>query len=109
MEKEEIFLKRYSNYWFPPMDVYETEDEFIVKIEIPGMRKEEFRITFNDGILTIQGERNDDSEALRYMVMEINYGEFERRIRFKEPINQKGIKAFYKNGFLKVVLPKRKR
>ncbi|MCR4404909.1 MAG: Hsp20/alpha crystallin family protein [Candidatus Acetothermia bacterium] len=95
--------------WLPPTDVYETEEEFIVRMELPGMEREEIRISFMEGILTIRGERRNELEAsrVRYHQMEIRHGLFQRAICFPGPIAKDKIKAQYRQGLLKVVLPKR--
>lgn len=95
--------------WLPSTDVYETEGEFIVRLELPGMERDEIKITFMEGVLTIRGERRNELEAsrVRYHQMEIRYGPFQRAICFPVPIAKEKIKAQYRQGLLKVVLPKR--
>ncbi len=94
--------------WLPPLDVYETEKEFIVKLEIPGVKKEDINIGFSENLLTISGRRCDEAlgEEIRYVQMEIAYGEFQRRVVFNTPVDPNAIKAKYSEGFLKVVVPK---
>ena len=94
--------------WLPPLDVYEADKAFIVKLEIPGVQKQDIKIGFSDNVLTISGTRCDEtlSGEIKYVQMEIAYGEFQRRIAFNTPIDPNAIKAHYDDGFLKVVLPK---
>jgi HSP20 family protein len=94
--------------WRPPTDVYETETNFIVILEIPGLRGDEIRIQFSENLLTIWGERRGDELApgTQYIQMEINYGRFRGEISFYKPVNAAGLQARYTEGFLKVVLPK---
>jgi len=94
--------------WLPPLDVYETDNEFIVKLEIPGVKKQDIQIGFSENVLTISGTRCDETLGIeiKYVQMEIAYGEFQRRIAFHTPIDQNAIKAQYSDGFLKVVVPK---
>lgn len=95
--------------WLPPTDVYETEEEFVVLMELPGMEREEIKISFSEGVLTIRGERRDETRGSRvhYHQMEISYGPFQREIHFPVPLIKEEIKAQYRQGLLKVVLPKR--
>jgi len=94
--------------WLPPLDVYETDSEFIVKLEIPGVQRQDIQIGFSENALTISGTRCDETMGgeMKYVQMEIAYGEFQRRVVFNTPIDQKAITAKYSEGFLKVVLPK---
>lgn len=94
--------------WLPPLDIYETDREFIVKLEIPGVRKQDIKIGFSENVLTISGTRCDETmgSEMKYVQMEIAYGEFQRRVVFNTPIDQNAITAKYSEGFLKVVLPK---
>jgi HSP20 family protein len=95
--------------WLPPTDVYETEEEFIVLMELPGMEREEIKISFTEGVLTIRGERREEARGscIHYHQMEIRYGPFQREIYFPVPLRPEEIKAQYRQGLLKVVLPKR--
>jgi len=92
--------------WRPPTDVYETEDKLIVRVEIPGMREDDFTIELNGRILSIRGVRQDLSERRAYHQMEIRFGEFiiEIELPFHIEVNQ--VEAVYNNGFLRVILPK---
>ncbi|MBI1743048.1 Hsp20/alpha crystallin family protein [Candidatus Acetothermia bacterium] len=96
--------------WQPPTDVYETETEFIVHMEIPGMKREEIQIHFAQPSLAIWGERRSEEPCsnakMQYIQMEVNYGRFRREITFFKPVKPEGLQARYANGFLKVVLPK---
>lgn len=94
--------------WIPPMDVYETPSEYVVRLEAPGMRKRDLRLGFRDNTLTITGKRNTDAAEtkMKFLRMEIEYGEFRREVHFSEKIKRKAVQAHYQEGFLKVVLPK---
>jgi len=95
--------------WLPPTDVYETEEEFVVLMDLPGTEREEIKISFTEGVLTIRGERQEKARGphVRYHQMEISYGPFQREIHFPVPLRAEEIKAQYRQGLLKVVLPKR--
>lgn len=96
------------NAWSPPTDVYETETDFVVQMEIAGVQEGAFRTTFENSVLTVRGVRADEAKAgrKRFRLMEINRGYFERCVVFKERIDAGAIRASYKDGFLRIVLPK---
>ncbi len=98
-----------SERWAPSMDVFETEREYVVKLEVPGVRKQDLKVGFRDNTLTVAGERREDDPGAKvsFLRMEIGYGEFRREIRFHHTVDREGVKAHYNEGFLKVVLPKR--
>lgn len=92
----------------PPMDVCETQAAYVVRIEVPGIDKEDLKLGFRDNTLTVRGERrrDDPSANLSFLRMEIEYGEFHREIEFSKPVDRSAVRAHYQDGFLKVVLPK---
>lgn len=94
--------------WRPPLEIYETGKNIIIKMEIPGMQPKDFSIYFQDNILTIHGRRQDiyKSQGVNYYCMEINYGVFERKIMFNQPVNKNKLSTNYKDGFLEVVVNK---
>lgn len=100
------YSMRRRRIWRPPTDVYETDEEFVVKVEIAGMQQEDFQISFNDQVLTIAGQRRDPVGKLVYQNMEINYGDFRTDVRISWPLEQSEIGATYEQGFLFVKLPK---
>ncbi len=94
--------------WRPPADIYETEDAFVVVMDIAGVEPDGFSITFDDGLLTIGGERRDQASGRReYHAMEVRVGPFERRFRFPEEVDPASLKATYDLGFLEIRLAKR--
>ncbi len=94
--------------WAPPTDVYETPDEYVVKMAISGIRSDDISVEFSDGILTISGKRIDNSnhEKTRFYQVEIRYGYFERMIALPKTVDENNIRAAYKDGFLLVTIPK---
>lgn len=92
--------------WSPPTDVYETEENYIVRVEIAGMREEDFEIIAEDNYLWVGGSRPDIPERRAYHQMEIRFGKFETIIGLPGPIDLENAKAVYENGFLTVNLPK---
>jgi len=97
-----------SQHWCPPTDIYETEDAVIIRVEIAGMHDEEFTISLDDEILTIQGVRPDRPEQRAYHQMEIRFGEFKSQVTLHWVIDTTLIDADYQDGFLRLVLPKAK-
>jgi len=96
--------------WRPPTDVFETEKEVIVLLEIAGMEQKDFSITLSDEILTVKGERNEKAEPSKigYRNKEINFGMFERNIYLPENLDPDDISAAYKEGFLEIIIKKKK-
>jgi HSP20 family molecular chaperone IbpA len=95
--------------WRPPTDVYETDDNIVVKLEIAGMSEEDLAITFSEGSLVVSGVRVDPAAKLGYHQMEISYGEFHTEVFIPLPVDVNCIEATYQNGFLHVTLPKHNR
>jgi HSP20 family protein len=95
-----------SSLWSPPTDVYETDTEYIVRIEVAGMRDSDFEITFSNGMLLVRGVRADTPERRGYHQMEIHFGKFSSSIGVPEPIDLDSSAAEYKDGFLIIKLPK---
>lgn len=94
--------------WSPPMDVFETDDFYLVRLEIAGMNKDDFEIIFQDHVLYIKGVRRESDVPHRlYHQMQIRYGGFLSVVRFGDDIDVDGIDAEYQAGFLTVRLPKR--
>lgn len=95
-----------SSVWTPPTDLYETEDGFVVKVEIAGMREEDFEVAIENNFLMISGNRSDLNERRAYHQMEIRSGKFEIAIKMPAPINVEKAIAEYKDGFLMINLPR---
>lgn len=95
-------------FWVPAVDVEETESEYIVKAELPGLKKEDIKISITDDTLTISGERKMQKEekGKTYHRIEMNYGKFERTIRFPSEVLPDKAKASYKDGILSITIPK---
>jgi HSP20 family molecular chaperone IbpA len=96
-----------SPKWRPRTDVYETDEEMVIYMDIAGMRADDFKVQFVDGVLTIAGERVPRREGKRhYHAMEVQVGPFERRLRLPGPVDPESIRANYEHGFLEVRLSK---
>jgi HSP20 family protein len=92
--------------WRPPTDVFETEEAFIVRVEIAGMKEDDFLIELDQNSLSIHGVRSDWPERRAYHQMEIYFGEFGIEMELPRPVIASLVQADYENGFLRVTLPK---
>ncbi len=94
--------------WLPSLDVAETKNEIIVKAEVPGMDAKDIDLSLSDGILTIRGEKKQEKEEKEadYHLVERSYGAFTRAIQLPGEIQSDKISASYKDGILKITLPK---
>jgi HSP20 family protein len=95
-----------SSVWSPPTDVYETEEKYVIKIEIAGMRDDDFEVAFENQILMIAGYRSDLNERRAYHQMEIRFGRFELAVEIPISVDMEKATAEYRDGFLTIVLPK---
>jgi HSP20 family protein len=98
-----------SRTFKPPMNFYETENEFVIQVALPGANKEEIRVEFNKGYLFIRGLRKDycEDEPRQYHVLEIMFGPFERRIYIGENVDMERAHTTYKDGLLEIRIPKK--
>ncbi len=94
------------NVWRPPTDVFETEENFVVRVEIAGMRDADFSITLDKQVLSIGGIRPEFPERKAFHQMEIHFGEFVSDIEIPSPVDPDRVEAIYQDGFLRVNLPK---
>jgi HSP20 family protein len=97
-----------SNTWRPPTDVYETDENFMVKMEIAGVKEEDIEVVIQDELLLVNGIRSDSSERKSYHQMEIQFGKFSVGIELPVQVNAENAIAEYKDGFLTIQLPKEK-
>jgi HSP20 family protein len=95
-----------SNVWSPPTDVYEIEEGYVVKVEIAGMREDNFEVAIENNILMISGNRPDFPERRAYHQMEIQFGKFEIALGLPAPVDMENATAHYDDGFLTINLPK---
>lgn len=96
---------------YPKIDMRENEKEFIIEAEIPGVDKNDIRLEVNDNLLTISFERKqekDEKNKEGWRIIERSYGKFSRTISLPQSVKSDGAKATYKDGVLKVILPKEK-
>ena len=97
-----------SSQWSPPTDMYETEKDYVVRVEVAGMREADFEVTFESGFLLVNGTRPDVHERRAYHQMEIRFGKFSTAIAVPGPVDLDKSVAEYKDGFLTVLLQKEK-
>ncbi len=95
-----------SGIWNPPTDVYETDNEYVVRVEIAGMREVDFEIAYENNILMISGIRSEQPERRAYHQMEIRFGKFATVVGLSHPVDVDNSQANYVDGFLTVALPK---
>ena len=95
-----------AHLWRPPTDLYETEKEYIVRIEIAGMQDAELNIAIDGNELAIYGLRQPPSEQAAYHQLEVRFGEFLSIVDVPGMVDLDALSADYKDGFLKVTLPK---
>lgn len=103
-------LARTSEFlgWTPAFDVYEDKDNFVVKAELPGMRKEDISVSLQDGNLIVSGERKSEtkSEGAEIYRAERFFGKFQRSVSLPTAVAASKVTAEYKDGVLTVTLPK---
>nr|BCX01096.1 MAG: hypothetical protein KatS3mg041_1142 [Bacteroidota bacterium] len=93
---------------YPAVDILEREDAYVVRAELPGVRKEDIRVTLRDNVLTIQGEKRRQSEERgeTYHRIECAYGAFSRSFALPEEVDPSGVTARFENGVLEITLPR---
>jgi HSP20 family protein len=94
--------------WNPAVDVVEEKDKVLVKVEVPGVDEKDLRVTFEDGLLTVSGERQFERKDDRnYHRIERAYGSFTRTFSLPRSVDAAQIVASYRNGVLEVEIPKK--
>jgi HSP20 family protein len=95
--------------WAPAVDIYETEQELVLKADLPEVNQQEIDIRIENNMLTIRGERKFHNEVSQdnYLRVERAYGPFSRSFSLPNTINIEAIKADYQNGVLSIRMPKR--
>ncbi len=94
--------------WSPSVDISETDDAYLIRGEVPGVKKEDVKVSVQDGMLTIQGERKMEKEEKnkKFHRVECSYGNFVRSFRMPDDADENKVKAEFKDGMLNVTLPK---
>jgi len=114
---EESFLSRKasedeemsSGLWVPAVDIYETGSDIVLKAELPEINQKDIQINIEDNVLTLKGERKFEKETKEenYHRIERSYGSFSRSFTLPGSVDKEKVKASYKNGVLKITMPKK--
>ena len=102
------FLTDYpEGMWRPAIDVEEKDGAYLIKADLPGMKKNDIHVELKNGYLTLRGERKSEHEENKenYHRMERTYGTFQRTLRVPEGVTEKDIHAKYKDGVLELTVP----
>jgi HSP20 family protein len=94
--------------WAPAVDVQETDKEYLVKADLPEIKKEDMKIAIDDGVLSMEGERKQEKEEKnkKFHKVERVYGKFVRRMALPSDVDETKVSAEFKDGVLNVHLPK---
>jgi HSP20 family protein len=103
--REEVALRA----WTPAVDVYEDENAFLIKIDLPEVTRDDVKVSLNDNTLSISGERRVENEEKRenYHRVERSYGQFYRSFTLPPNVDPMAIDAKFKDGVLRLTLPKK--
>ncbi|KUK50979.1 MAG: Heat shock protein Hsp20 [candidate division TA06 bacterium 32_111] len=98
----------YESNWTPSMDISETDKEFFVTVELPGLKKEDITLSIDNNVLTIEGERKSEKEekGKTFHRIERSYGKFYRSVTLPKKVDEDNIKASFKDGLLNITIPK---
>jgi HSP20 family protein len=97
----------FFNRWTPALDLYEDKDNFVVRVELPGMKKSDIEISIHEGNLSVSGERKyEDNKEGEVSRSERFFGRFQRTLALPKAVDVVGVKANYKDGILSITLPK---
>ncbi len=98
-----------SGSFLPATDIYSEDNNLVIETELPGVRKEDVDIKIEDNTLTIKGKKEfkKEDKGENYYRVERSYGSFSRSFMFPDNVEREGIKAEFKNGLLKLILPKK--
>jgi len=108
-ERLERLAAQHGTAWAPPIDVYETEDRYVVTAEVPGISREAIELAVQDNRLTLRGTRAGqlaEPEAQHFHQVERGHGSFERTFQFADPVLTDKISADLRDGVLTIMLPK---
>lgn len=110
---DRMFESRWEDFpatgdWAPSLDLSETKDALVLKLEVPGMEPGDIHVSLQESLLTVKGEKKKEKEEKdeHYHVVERSYGAFTRSIRLPVGVDGSKVSATFKNGVLMVTLPK---
>jgi HSP20 family protein len=94
--------------WAPAVDLYETEDDLVLTLELPGVRDKDVTVSITGDLLSIKGERRFEHDVKEQQLLHVEraYGKFERLVQLPIPVQADKVKASYRDGVLEVKLPK---
>ena len=97
-----------TSYWTPAVDILEQDDAYTLEAELPGLKKDDVKISVQNNVLTLRGEKTDERRESKkgYLRMETNFGSFTRSFTLPTTINSSKIEAEFKDGILKIHIPK---
>jgi HSP20 family protein len=95
--------------WNPSVDIYENKDQIVLEAELPGMKREDFDLSIENNVITLRGERRFEKkeESDNYHRVERSYGSFTRSFTLPQTVQTENVVAEYRNGVLRVTMPKR--
>ncbi len=98
-----------SGAWSPSVDIFENKDNLVLEAELPGMKREDIELSIENNVITIGGSRKFEKkdEGDNYHRVERSYGSFTRSFTLPQTVTSEGVTADFKNGVLRVALPKR--
>ena len=101
-------FSREIHSWNPSVDFYETPDAYVLEADLPGVKSEDVTVDVENGDLVLQGRRSLEKTHTdeRYYMMERSSGHFSRRMKLPESVQKDAIKAEFRDGVLRVILPK---
>ncbi|MFW5823600.1 MAG: Hsp20/alpha crystallin family protein [Marinobacter sp.] len=104
-ESKDLFRR---SDWAPAVDIKENKESFVIDAELPGMEKDDVKVTVHEGVLTIQGERKQEEETGddKHHRVERVYGSFTRRFTLPDNVDPDSVRAKFKNGILSLTLNK---
>ncbi len=94
--------------WLPPVDMYATEDDLVLTIELPGVSEKDVTVSITGDLLTVKGERRFENQVKEQDLLHVErtYGKFERLIQLPMAVQSDRVKATYRDGVLEIKLPK---
>jgi HSP20 family protein len=109
-ERLERLSTHHPDSWTPPIDVYETDDRYVIAAELPGLPRDQIELALEDARLTIRGQRIDrtasSGDVIHFHQVERGHGAFARTFEFGSKIDIEAVSADLTNGVLTVTLPK---
>ncbi|MBI5178975.1 MAG: Hsp20/alpha crystallin family protein [Nitrospinae bacterium] len=107
-EREEHAAPPLPGTWAPPVDLYETDETVVLLLEIPGVEEKDVRIELGENHITVQGQRRAHGGEESYLCVERNHGPFQRTFRLPTLVDDKDVRAEFRQGILKVSMKKQK-